>query len=54
MLDDVIAGPLAGDPGYQIIQQLPGVGPILAAVIIAEIGDAARFASAAQLCSWAG
>jgi transposase len=54
MLDEVIAGLLAGDRGYQVIQQLPGIGPILAAVIVAEIGDAARFASAAQLCSWAG
>jgi len=30
------------------------VGPILAAVFVAEIGDIARFARAAQLASWAG
>ena len=54
MLSEVIADLLAGDRGYQVIQQLPGIGPVLAAVIIAEIGDVHRFGSAAQLCSWAG
>src|SRR5439155_5640792 len=37
-----------------VIQQLPGIGPVLAAVIVAEIGEVSRFGSAAQLCSWAG
>ena len=37
-----------------MIQQLPGIGPVLAAVIVAEIGDVTRFHNAAQLCSWAG
>ena len=54
MLSGVTADLLAGDRGYQVIQQLPGIGPVHAAVIIAEIGDATRFTSAAQLCSWAG
>ena len=54
MLGEVIADLLAGDRGYQVIQQLPGIGPVLAAVIIAEIGDVTRFRSPAQLCSWAG
>ena len=54
MLSAVIADLLAGDRGYQVIQQLPGIGPVLAAVIIAEIGDVTRFKNAAQLCSWAG
>ena len=54
MLSEVIADLLAGDRGYQVIQQLPGIGPVLAAVIIAEIGDVTRFKTAAQLCSWAG
>jgi transposase len=54
MLSEVIADLLAGDRGYQVIQQLPGIGPVLAAVIVAEIGDVTRFRSAAQLCSWAG
>jgi transposase len=54
MLSEVIADMLAGDRGYRVIQQLPGIGPVLAAVIAAEIGDVTRFRSAAQLCSWAG
>ena len=46
---------LAGaDPGYLAIQAIPGVGPVLAAVFCAEIGDASRFPSPAALCSWAG
>jgi len=54
MLSEVIASLLAGDRGYQVIQQLPGIGPVLAAVITAEIGDVTRFKNAGQLCSWAG
>jgi transposase len=46
MLSEVIAGLLASDRGYQVIQQLPGIGPVLAAVIIAEIGDVTRFQNA--------
>ena len=47
-------GRLAADPGYTAVQQLPGVGPILAAVFVAEVGDVTRFAKAGQLASWAG
>jgi transposase len=54
MLGEVIAGLLAGHAGYRVIQRLPGIGPVLAAVIIAEIGDVTRFPAAAQLSSWAG
>ena len=54
MLSEVTADLLAGDRGYQVIQQLPGIGPVLAAVITAEIGDVTRFGNAGQLCSWAG
>src|SRR5450631_3360263 len=54
MLSRVIADLLADDRGYQVIQQLPGIGPVLAAVIIAEIGEVTRFRNAGQLCSWAG
>jgi transposase len=54
MLSEVIVDLLASDRGYQVIQQLPGIGPVLAAVIIGEIGDVTRFRNAAQLCSWAG
>ena len=41
-------------PGYRAIQQIPGVGPVLAAVFVAEIGDITRFHRPQQLASWAG
>jgi transposase len=37
-----------------VLIQLPGIGPFTALVILAEIGDISRFASARQLASWAG
>jgi transposase len=61
VLDGQIAGlgaeaavMLAGQPGYAALRELPGIGPVLAAVIISEIGDITRFRKPAQLCSWAG
>jgi transposase len=50
----LVAGRLRTDPGYQAIQHIPGVGPVLAAVFVAEIGDITRFAKPQQLASWAG
>ena len=35
---------LTHDAGYTAIQQIPGIGPVLAAVFVAEIGDVHRFA----------
>jgi transposase len=54
MLGREISQALAGDAGYLAIQTIPGVGPVLAAVFVAEIGDVGRFAGAPPLCSWAG
>jgi transposase len=45
---------LVRDPGYVAVQQIPGIGPILAAVFVAEIGDVSRFGTAPQLACWAG
>jgi transposase len=45
---------LHNDRGYRAIQALHGVGPIKAAIFVAEIGDVTRFPSARHLCSWAG
>ena len=53
-LGQEISSVLAGDVGYLAIQAIPGVGPVLAAVFVAEIGDIHRFADAPRLCSWAG
>jgi len=53
-----VAGPLraalADHTGFQAVQKVPGVGPVLAAIFVAEIGDVTRFASPARLSSWAG
>jgi transposase len=54
MLAREISSALAGDVGYLAIQAIPGVGLVLAAVFVAEIGNVHRFAGAPQLCSWAG
>jgi transposase len=54
MLGQEISTALAGDVNHLALQVIPGVGPVLAAVFVAEIGDIHRFASAPQLCSWAG
>jgi transposase len=45
---------LARDPGYRAVQEIPGVGPVLAAVFVAEIGDVHRFNRPERLCCWAG
>ena len=42
------------DPRVKVLTQLPGIGPFTALVIVAEVGDISRFASARQLASWAG
>lgn len=52
--DRHIHGTLKGDPGYEAIRQIPGVGQILAAVFVAEIGDITRFHRPEQLSAWAG
>jgi transposase len=53
-----VSGPLhvelADHAGYRAVQAIPGVGPVLAAVFVAEVGDVHRFAGPAQLGSWAG
>jgi transposase len=54
MLESQVAPYFAGDLGFQALQAIPGVGPVLAAVFVAEIGDITRFKSARHLSSWAG
>jgi transposase len=45
---------LAGDPGYAAVQTIPGIGAVLGAVFVAEVGDVTRFARPDQLACWAG
>jgi transposase len=54
LFTNLVGSRLRGHGGYPAIQTISGVGPILAAVFVAEIGDVPRFPRAAQLASWAG
>ena len=49
-----VQGRLHADPGYVAVQQIPGIGAILGAVFVAEVGDVTRFSCAPQLACWAG
>jgi transposase len=53
-LDTEIRGHARSDPRVNVLTQLPGVGPFTALVLLAEIGDITRFASARKLAAWAG
>jgi len=39
---------LRTDPGYSAIQAITGIGPVLAAVFVAEIGEVTRFPGPGQ------
>jgi transposase len=54
MLDREIHRRLRNDPRFGVLQLLPGIGPVFAAVLVTEIGDISRFSSPERLCSWAG
>lgn len=49
-----IAQENACDPATELVQSVPGLGVILAAVIASEIDDIARFRDSAHLCAYAG
>lgn len=53
-LNDSISHCFADHEGYHAIQHIPGVGPVIAAIMVAEIGDVTRFCSAGHLASWCG
>ncbi|HEY6397910.1 MAG TPA: IS110 family transposase [Solirubrobacteraceae bacterium] len=53
-LNSSISRVLRAHAGYGAIQQIPGIGPTIAAILVAEIGDVHRFRSAAHLASWCG
>jgi transposase len=54
LFTNLVQGRLRADPGYVAVQQIPGIGPVLGAVFVAEVGDVTRFATAPQLAWWAG
>jgi transposase len=54
VFDTLARGRLGRDPGYRAVQTIPGIGPVLGAVLVAEIGDVHRFPSVDKLTCWAG
>ncbi len=46
---EVVAGPMA-----ELLRTIPGIGPVNAAVILAEVGDPARFEGPSKLYAYAG
>jgi transposase len=54
LFSGMVTARLARHPGYRAIQAIDGLGPVLAAVLVAEIGDVTRFPGPAQLASWVG
>ncbi len=42
------------DLRVEALRRLPGIGPRTALILLAEIGDIARFPTARKLCAWAG
>jgi transposase len=47
--------PIAGaDPRAQLLQTIPGVGPLISLTFAAEIGEVSRFSSASKLVGYAG
>jgi transposase len=53
-LDAHLHRQLKDDRGYQAIMALNGVGKVIGAIFVGEIGDVSRFDSPDKLCSWAG
>jgi transposase len=49
VLEAAIADLLEHHDGYHAIRALPGIGPVIAAVLVAEIGDITRFGHPARL-----
>ncbi|MFD7164738.1 transposase [Streptomyces violascens] len=53
-LDAALARAAKEDPRVKALTALPGIGPLAALIILAEVGDIRRFPSARKLASWAG
>jgi transposase len=54
VFDTLARGRLATDPGYRVVQNIPGIGPILGVVLVVKTGDVHRFTTADKLTCWAG
>jgi transposase len=53
-LDSELAPTARSDPSAQLLQTIPGVGPLISLTFASEIGDVSRFSSASKLVGYAG
>jgi transposase len=53
VVEDMILHSVADEPGFELLQTIPGVGKILALTIFYEVGDIDRFESQKHFCSYA-
>ena len=53
-VEEFIHHQIRNDPGYRAIVKIEGVGRVIGAIFVAEIGDVTRFPNPRKLCSWAG
>ncbi len=53
-LSQLIVAPAQGHADYALLQTVPGLGPQLAASLVAEIGDISRFATIGDLRGYSG
>jgi transposase len=53
-IDRELAPIASSDPRAQLLQTIPGVGPLIGLTFAAEIGDVARFSSPSKLVGYAG
>ena len=45
---------LKGNEDYQRLQTIPGIGPVVAATLVAAVGDANYFKNGRQMAAWIG
>jgi transposase len=53
-LSDELVALLKHNKDYQRLQTIPGIGPMIAATLIASVGDARYFKNGRQLAAWMG
>jgi transposase len=49
-----LSGLMESVPGYALVQTLPGMGPVLAAVVVSEVDAISRFGTAQKFSGYAG
>jgi len=53
-VDAILHAWCRGSEDARLLLSVPGIGPLVAACLVAQVGDVKRFSSARKLCSYAG